>query len=669
MVDVLGTQLGRYDIRERLGLGGMAAVYKAWDTNLDRWVAIKVLHDHLAGEPALKERFKREAKVVARLNHPNIVQVYDFGTVERNGLPIYYMVMAYIPGPSLRKIMDEKSTSGELFTLAEIGNVMRGVCSALSYAHTQGMIHRDVKPGNILFGDQGQAVLADFGIARMVAGDRLTQTGATSGTPVYMSPEQATGRGADHRSDIYSLGVILYELLSGQAPFLGDTAVATLMKHINEPVPPLPYSDGIPASMMDAVLFRALAKDPDQRYQSASALLADFEQAASGSLSALNKEPNNTLMIPELVVSPGNRRRNLWSWLVGSLVVVALVIAGIVLSRSAAPSGVASPTNTVIAQVPTESPTVALTSRASSMTTGPLIFKDVFGPDRGELIWPVTVDNEQVYRNIENGYYLIRHTLPATGLPTIFDEEHQYASGFSYEADFTISDKSQNDTATGIIFRYLNDDNYYVLGINGQGQVGLWLRADSNWSELRHRATKWTLADGAKLRGQTNHLKLTDDGKRLLGYVNDKLVIAIPNDTTIESGATGIYLATTSSLKVPNPFAEVTVDNYGVSYFVAQTETPTPTSTATQTNTATITSTQTLTSTSTATATNTATPTATATRTRTVRPRPTNRPNPTSTPASGSAGGSGSSGGGNPPSQPTQGGGGILPTLPLPKLP
>src|SRR5438874_43755 len=132
MVDVLGTQLGRYDVRERLGQGGMAAVYKAWDTNLDRWVAIKVLHDHLAGEPALKERFKREAKVVARLNHPNIVQVYDFGTVERNGLPIYYMVMAYMTGPSLRDIMDDKRSCGEQFTLAEIDNVMRGVCSALA---------------------------------------------------------------------------------------------------------------------------------------------------------------------------------------------------------------------------------------------------------------------------------------------------------------------------------------------------------------------------------------------------------------------------------------------------------------------------------------------------------------------------------------------------------
>src|SRR5215470_1907372 len=140
MAEILGTQLGRYDIRERLGKGGMAAVYKAWDTNLDRWVAVKVLHDHLADEADFKSRFEREAKVVASLNHPNIVQVYDFDVIERNGTPVYYMVMAYIPGRSLKSIMDEKHSAGERLPLAEIDKIMREVCAALSYAHGQGMI-------------------------------------------------------------------------------------------------------------------------------------------------------------------------------------------------------------------------------------------------------------------------------------------------------------------------------------------------------------------------------------------------------------------------------------------------------------------------------------------------------------------------------------------------
>jgi serine/threonine protein kinase len=167
MVDVLGTQLGRYEIRERLGRGGMAAVYKAWDTSLDRWVAVKVLHDYLTDEADFKTRFE----------HANIVHVYDFDAVERSGTPLCYMVMAYIAGPSLKSVMADRQAAGQQMSLAEIANVMRGICSALSYAHRRGMVHRDVKPGNILFNEQGQAVLADFGIARIVTAERLTQSG------------------------------------------------------------------------------------------------------------------------------------------------------------------------------------------------------------------------------------------------------------------------------------------------------------------------------------------------------------------------------------------------------------------------------------------------------------------------------------------------------------
>src|SRR5258705_2032903 len=153
MVDVLGAKLGRYEIRERLGKGGMAAVYKGWDTNLDRWVAVKVLHDHLVDETGFKARFEREAKVVASLSHPNIVGIYDFDTQEINGTPIYYMVMPLITGKSLKALMDERHARGERLTMDEIENVMRGACSALHYAHEHGMLHPDVTPGNILFND------------------------------------------------------------------------------------------------------------------------------------------------------------------------------------------------------------------------------------------------------------------------------------------------------------------------------------------------------------------------------------------------------------------------------------------------------------------------------------------------------------------------------------
>src|SRR5579859_2482346 len=157
MVDVLGTKLGRYEIRERIGRGGMAAVYKGWDTNLDRWVAVKVLHDHLVEEAGFKERFEREAKVVASLNHPNIVQIYDFDSADVSGTPVYYMVMTYISGPTLKSLMDERHAHNERLGMNQIVTVMRGVLSALSYAHQHDMVHRDVTPGNILFTEQGQA--------------------------------------------------------------------------------------------------------------------------------------------------------------------------------------------------------------------------------------------------------------------------------------------------------------------------------------------------------------------------------------------------------------------------------------------------------------------------------------------------------------------------------
>ncbi len=661
MVEVLGTRLGRYDIRERLGRGGMAAVYKAWDTNLDRWVAVKVLHDHLAEEPGLKERFKREAKVVARLSHPNVVQVFDFDIIERNGTPIYYMVMAYIPGPSLKNIIEYRQACNESFTLAEIENIMRGVCSALSYAHAQGMVHRDVKPGNILFNEQGEAVLADFGIARLVSGDKLTQTGATSGTPLYMSPEQATGRKTDHRSDIYSAGVILFEMLAGKAPFTGDSAVAVMMKHVNEPVPPLASPNGLLGDKPEAVVLRALAKDPENRFQSAHAFLASFEDAVSG---LFTREPKNTLLFPEAIPTPSTaQRRLLWQKVGGAFAVAALALGlgAVLLSRPADATSGNPPVNTAVP-----------TNRANAMTAGPLIFRDEFGPERGELIWPVTTDGGEIYRSIESGHYTIRDTRRAASLATIFDEGHQYGPGFVYEADFTLSENSQNDTATGIIFRYRNEGSYYVFAVNGQGQVSVWLHSEGRWTELRGQAVNWTPAESARPKGRANRLKLIDNDNRLQGYVNDELAIDITNKPVIGSGAIGIYLATTSSQKVPKPFAEVLVDNFSAAYYVPPTPTLTATSTSTPTSTPTATSTATPTTTSTptltATATSTATPTATSTPT---RRRVTSRPRPTSTTAA-TAGSSGGGGGGNPTQapQPTQGGGlgGIINTL-VPILP
>ncbi len=579
MVDVLGTRLGRYEIRERLGKGGMAAVYKAWDTNLDRWVAVKVLHEHLADEADFKTRFEREAKVVASLNHPNIVQVYDFDVIERNGVPVYYMVMTYIPGRSLKSIMDEKHGMGERLSLAEIDKIMREVCAALSYAHGQGMVHRDVTPGNILFNEQGQAVLADFGIARMVSGARLTQTGMTSGTPLYMPPEQGVGAGGDHRSDIYSLGVILYEMLVGEAPYNGDSAVAIIMKHINEPVPsPLARNmDLSPA--LEAVVLRALSKDPEDRYPSVLEMLADYERARSGIRSTRVEDEARTVVLPGAAPA---RQTFPWAWLAGGLVAVVLILAAAYTLRANSAGSPGAPT----AALGNPSTSAAQPTRtrafASSMANGPLIFKETFGPDRNDLFWPTTTDDPQIYRNIENNAYHIRLTMPTTALPSIFEDgERQYGPQYEYEADLTLSEKSQPDSGAGIIFRYRDDDNYYVYGINGLGQISIWSRAKGVWTELRHLPEQWTPADGAQPAGQSNHLKLVDHGKNVRGYVNGQLAFDVTEEEPSSLvGGIGIYVATTSSTRVTDPLAEVTVSSFTTAYSVLPTKTPAATQSA-----------------------------------------------------------------------------------------
>ncbi|HLY28223.1 MAG TPA: protein kinase [Aggregatilineales bacterium] len=562
MVDVLGTKLGRYEVRERLGIGGMATVYKGWDTNLDRWVAVKVLHDHLVEQAGFKERFEREAKVVASLSHPNIVQVFDFDTVTVNTVPVYYMVMAYIPGKSLKNLMDDAHRQNERLPLSQVSNVMRGVLSALDYAHKQGMVHRDVTPANILFNEQGQAVLTDFGIAKIVSGTRLTQSGMTVGTPMYMPPEQGTGDTADSRSDIYSMGVILFEMLSGEAPYQGDSAVALILKHINDPIPSVRATNADLTPAMDSVVMRALAKDPADRYATAADFLADFETAMGGGAVTAVQDRGRTVFLP---TGATRSTRLPWMAIATGLGVIVVVLAIAVLSRSSGNVPAASGPDATVTLSVVEATSGTETSGAASMTSGPLFFNDDFGPIRGDKIWPITTDDPTIYRNIENGAYHIRLTRPATALATEFDPDHEYGDHVRYDADVTISDKSQPDSGAGFVFRYQDSKHYYVFGVNGQGAVSLWLYNDAQWTELRHLAVKWTPLDAAKGAGQSNHLRLYDLGTRVVALVNGQVAIDLQINPVIMSGAIGFYTATTSSTKVPDPLAEVFIKNYSVS--------------------------------------------------------------------------------------------------------
>ncbi|MBS1696481.1 MAG: Stk1 family PASTA domain-containing Ser/Thr kinase [Actinobacteria bacterium] len=269
----------RYELGEILGFGGMSEVHLARDLRLHRDVAVKVLRADLARDPSFYLRFRREAQNAAALNHPAIVAVYDTGEAETPTGPLPYIVMEYVDGVTLRDIVH---TEGPMPVKRAI-EVIADACQALNFSHQHGIIHRDVKPANIMISKAGAVKVMDFGIARALTDSHsVTQTAAVIGTAQYLSPEQARGESVDARSDVYSLGCVLYEILTGEPPFVGDSPVAVAYQHVREdPVPPSQRHPGISPDL-DAVVLKALAKNPDNRYQTAAEMRADLVRVHSG---------------------------------------------------------------------------------------------------------------------------------------------------------------------------------------------------------------------------------------------------------------------------------------------------------------------------------------------------------------------------------------------------
>src|SRR5881396_2790805 len=280
-------RLGKYQLQQQLGHGSMAEVWKALDTQLQRYVAIKLLHANLKEDPHFIARFEREAQLIASLHHPNIVQIHDFqiASSEEEGT-IAYMVMDYVEGQTLADYIRRTSSLGNVPSPPEIVQLFTSIGLAVDYAHQQGMIHRDLKPANILLDQQnttrnpmGEPILTDFGLARLLGASSATLTATQLGTPLYIAPEQVSGYAGNERSDIYSLGIILYEMVTGALPFQGDNPTQVMSQHLNTPPPsPVIYNPNISPALI-IVIMRCLAKDPAARFTSASSLAAAIAEA------------------------------------------------------------------------------------------------------------------------------------------------------------------------------------------------------------------------------------------------------------------------------------------------------------------------------------------------------------------------------------------------------
>ncbi len=269
---------GRYQIEALLGQGGMSAVYRALDPNLQRNVAIKLIHPHLSSDPDFVSRFKTEAAAAARLRHPNIVQVHDFNQDDGT----YYLVMDYLVGETLQARLKRLNETGRNMPFAEAIDICAHICAAAGYAHEHELIHRDIKPANIMLDVHGQAILMDFGIVKIIGGEHHTGTGATLGTAMYMSPEQIRSKRVDERTDIYSLGVTLYEMLSGRPPYQADSAPTLMMMVLNDPLPDLRSLRPHVPEALAAVVYKALAKDQEDRFSSMLEMVEALRKVQAG---------------------------------------------------------------------------------------------------------------------------------------------------------------------------------------------------------------------------------------------------------------------------------------------------------------------------------------------------------------------------------------------------
>ena len=535
-----GQMLGSYRIIGQIGQGGMATVYKAYQPSMDRNVAVKVLPGQLAESREFTQRFQQEARIIARLEHPHILPVFDFGESEG----VTYFVMRYLEAGTLKT----KLEAGSL-PLNEIDRLFTQLAEALGYAHTHGIVHRDLKPANALVDEQGNIFLTDFGIAKLLesASPRLTQTDAIMGTPAYISPEQAKAESVDQRSDIYSLGIILYEMVTGRVPFTADTPLAVILKHISDPLPPPSIvKKDIPESI-ERVILKALAKEPGDRYATASEFLSAWKRALE-EIETVRRAPEpkpapassagTIAPAPTAVPQPG---RGWTGWVIGCLVLACLGLSvagiGIVFFNWQGPALVSSATGTPLptnTTVPTQPPLPVETSAPAR--TGDILLEDDFS--KQNVTWGTLTDPDNA---IEYDGETLRMKIFRDNWFAWSTPNSKTYGNIHVEITVVNNDGAPN-TAFGIMCNQQEiEDSYYYLAMTPSGEYAIGLSAEGQTDIFLTNNDEWGFsslipenADSYRVGADCGHGTLTL-------YVNGQ-VIDSASDSTYTSGSVGLVI-------------------------------------------------------------------------------------------------------------------------------
>lgn len=575
MSELIGKTVGQYQIVEQIGAGGMATIFKAYQPSIDRYVAIKILPRQLAEDENFVKRFAHEAKAIAALEHPHILPVHDFGTEGK----LNYMVMRYVKGGTLSNLM------GKTLPYEKVVQIVGNVARALDYAHERGVVHRDIKPSNILIDEHGEVLLTDFGIAKMVESSKATQltaAGSILGTPAYMSPEQAQGKEIDGRSDIYSLGVVLYELLTGSPPYEAETPFAIVLKHINDPLPPpRNVNPNIPEAL-ERVVLKAMSKDPRQRFATA----AQMEQALQNAL----KEMEGVMVIPRPSTSPGEPdtmkdvpqpptprpaagKSSTGPLLIGGAVALILlcVLGGaglIVLGLMGSSEDVSAVTPTLSSNVvsvgenstptpanPTATPTSEPTPEPTptpeednveveddpsnpplDQADSEVLFEDDFDNNRnGWFVGQETDEYGEYDAEIGDGVYSVYIKATAEdGNTSWFQPEDLELDDFTYVVEVNQVEASA-DFRYGLTFRSTAEGDYYLFEVDNYG-FEVWLyRAAAEEFEVLLDYTESSAIDP----GGYNLLAVEADGPTMTFFINSEEV-GVVEDDTLTSGSIGL---------------------------------------------------------------------------------------------------------------------------------